>query len=416
MKQSTASVIQTSQPVSIAKKLTTGAVKTVRPTKTAAKRTNSKRSPQPDPKAQKTVNKKTKVLSPEPTRAEDEAVIISEPAFLTQAKTAICEVSFDDAMRITPLLGKVGLREQSNSCAHLASHGCDVLAAALAGATLVIEKGTYIARFSKEGMKLLNAKELKFMKDAAGNRLPTLVGSANKAAENARLLGPLAKGTRIAANLTVAAVTIAHIVSGADIAKKINKLDAKVDLLVAGRRIDQLARIEGVYRQAREILHLEQNSYTQWELHRMGRELFEVRSAWRREIGHHVGQLQRTEESENWLVGFFQGLNRKGKDEKVASAVSARDAELQLISGSIAIHLALSQAAGTLDIFLQVSLPDEIAELEGLRGLIHERRHFIHEKHPELRDSVSSICSQLDDITRIYRPMVVPRIDSRRTY
>ncbi len=125
--------------------------------------------------------------------------------------------------------------------------------------------------------------------------------------------------------------------------------------------------------------------------------------------------MQRTEESENWLVGFFQGLNRKGKDEKVASAVSARDAELQLISGSIAIHIALSQAAGTLDTFLQVSLPDEIAELEGLRGLIHERRHYIHEKHPELRDNVSSICSQLDDITRIYRPMVIPQIDSRRT-
>lgn len=415
MKRSTASGTLTSQPVLIAKKKATGAVKAVSPKKTVSKRDNSKGSSQPDPKAQKAANKKAKVLSPEPTGVEVETIIIKESAFLTQTKTAISEVSFDDAMRITPLLGEVGLREQSNWCAHLASHGCDVLAAALAGATFVMDKGTYIARFSKEGMKLLNAKELKFMKDAAGNRLPTLVGSANKAAENARLLGPLANGTRIAANLTVAAVTIAHIVSGADIAKKINKLDAKVDFLVAGRRIDQLARIEGVYRQAREILHLEQNSYTQWELHRMGRDLFEVRSAWCREISHYVGQLQRTEESENRFVGFFQGMKRKGKDEKVASAVSARDAELQLISGSIAIHIALSQAAGTLDTFLQVSLPDEIAELERLRGLIHERRHFIHEKHPELRDSVSSICSQLDDITRIYRPMVIPQIDSRRT-
>jgi hypothetical protein len=293
---------------------------------------------------------------------------------------------------------------------HIASHGGDVLASAFSGATLVMDKGTFVAKFSKEGRKLLKAKELRFMKDAAGNRLPTLVGSANKAAENARLLGPLAKGTRIAANLTVAAVTVAHIISGADIAKKINKLDAKVDFLVAAHRINQLARIEGVYRQAKEILHMEQTDQTRWELHRLGRELFEVRSAWRREISHHVGGLVKTEESENWLLGFFQGLSRKGKDTKVATEVSARDAEIQLISGSIAIHLALAQAAGTLDTFLQVSLPDELVELQRVRNLIHERRSYIHEKHPELRESVSDVCAKLDNVTGIYRSMVVSRI------
>jgi hypothetical protein len=67
-----------------------GAVTIASPKKTAAKRTNSKRSSQADPKPQKAVNKKAKVLSPEPTRAEGETAIIGVPAFLTQAKTAIC--------------------------------------------------------------------------------------------------------------------------------------------------------------------------------------------------------------------------------------------------------------------------------------------------------------------------------------
>lgn len=101
-------------------------------------------------------------------------------------------------------------------------------------------------------------------------------------------------------------------------------------------------------------------------------------------------------------------LPRKGKDEKVASTVSACDAEIQLISGSIAIHLALAQAAGTLDTFLQISLPDEIAELQRVRRLLQERRGFIHEKHTELRDSVSAVCDRLDDVDRIYRPMDRP--------
>ena len=156
---------------------------------------------------------------------------------------------------------------------------------------------------------------------------------------------------------------------------------------------------------------MERNENTRWELHRLGRELFEVRSAWRREIKHHVGGLQKTEESKNWVVGFFQGLSRKGKDKQISATVSARDAEIQLISGSIAIHLALSQAAGTLGTFLQVSLPDELSEIQQIRNLIHERRNYISEKHPELRDGVTDVCGQLDNMTGIYRSMVIPRID-----
>ena len=143
-------------------------------------------------------------------------------------------------------------------------------------------------------------------------------------------------------------------------------------------------------------------------MHRLGRELFEVRSAWRREISFHVGNLQKTEESQNWFLKRFQSLSRKGKDQKVASTISACDAEIQLISGSIAIHLALAQAAGTLDTFLQVSLPDKIAELQRVRSLLHERRSFIHEKHPELREGVTAVCNRLDDVARIYRPMIMP--------
>lgn len=75
-----------------------------------------------------------------------------------------------------------------------------------------------------------------------------------KECPNAKLTGPLSTSTRVAANLTMAVITVAHIISGADLAKKLNKLDSKVDFLVAAHRIDQLARIEGVYRQAKEIL------------------------------------------------------------------------------------------------------------------------------------------------------------------
>jgi hypothetical protein len=317
-------------------------------------------------------------------------------------------VSFEQALQAHPLLTEVSSQAQSGLLRHLANHGGDALALGLMGASVVVEHGTEIVKFSEVGAKLMRAKELRFMTDAAGQKIPTLINASGKVVENARIMGPLTKGTRIAANLTVAVVTVAHIVSGADLAKKLGKLDAKVDFLVAAHRIDQLARVEGVYQQAKELLSLPQTDDTRRDLHRLGRELFEVRNAWRREIAHHVGNLQKTEESRNWVVGFFQRLTRKGKDEKVAETISATEAEIQLINGSLAIHVALAQAAGTLDVFLQVSLPDEIAMLQQVHDMLHERRHFIHEKHPELRDSVTEVCGLLEALTTTYRSMAIP--------
>lgn len=378
--------------------------------KTAARKAPRKKSANTTQKASKRAAPDATVKA-EPTTAANSVLTVVPfelPNDPRSGREAILSVSFDEAIATGPLLGEVARGMQASLAGEIAAHGGDALATALAGATIVMERGTVIARFSKEGARLLKAKELRLMGAASGNPVATLINSSGRTVEKARVMGPLTKGTRVAANLTVAAVTVAHIVSGADLAKKLQKLDSKVDFLVAAHRIDQLAKVEGVFRQARELVHLGLNEQRQAELHRLGRELFEVRSAWRREIAHHLGNLHRSEESANWLVGFFQGRTRKGKDAKVGEVVQARDSEIQLISGSIAIHLALAHAAGTLDSFLQVSLPDELAELKRVRLVLLERRDFIHDKHPELRQQVTEVCARLDNLSDIYSKMVLP--------
>lgn len=327
---------------------------------------------------------------------------------MDRQQPAMLAVSFEEAMQVRSLLGEVSKQAQTGLISHLAHHGGDGLAIGLTGARVLIERGTEVVRFSAKGAKLLKAKELRFMTDATGRKIPTLVNASGKTVENARVMGTLTTGTRIAANLTIAVVTAAHIISGADLAKKLNNLASKVEFLVAAHRIEQLSRVEGVYRQAKELMHLSQTDQTRIELHRLGRELFEVRSAWRREIVHHVGNLEKTEESKNWFVGRFQRLTRKGKDEKVSKTVSATEAEIQLLNGSLAIHLALAQAAGTLDTFLQVSLPDELSELQRVHDFLEDRQQYIHDKHPELRNSVTDACSRLEAVTTTYRSMVMP--------
>ena len=325
-------------------------------------------------------------------------------------EAAVMAVSFPDAMKITPLLESVGRQEQFKLSRHLADHSGDLLSKALTDSRIVMEKGEVVVRFSAKGTKLLKAKTLRYMADKSGRKIPTLVNSSGRTAENARVVGAATKGTRVAANLTVAVVTVAHIISGADISKKINKLDSKVEFLVATHRISQVSRIEGVFFQARELVNMGLNDTTRLELHRLGRELFEVRSAWRREISYHLGNLTKSEESNKWIVRRFQGLSRKGKDKKRADAVAERDGEIQLINGCIAIHIALAQAAGTLETFLSVSLPSEIEELRLVREQLSSKQEDILEKHADFRQAIDDTCVQMTQMIEVYEGMIIPRM------
>jgi len=191
--------------------------------------------------------------------------------------------SFSQVMEVGPLLKEVSNKHGANLLESLRHHGGDLLVAGFTGAAMIIEAGTYTVRFSEKGAKLLKAKELKLMTDKAGGQLAVLVDGSNRTREQARSLTRLAKSPRFIANIGTLVVSAAHIISGQDLAKKLDKLSEKVDFLIEGRRIDQIAKIEGVYRQAKEILLLPQSHENQRDLHRLGRDLFEVRSAWRQE-------------------------------------------------------------------------------------------------------------------------------------
>lgn len=375
--------------------------------------------PSPEKNTAKKALKATKAGRKKPAQKPEsvEVVTIDEIAVtetgIIAKEAAILSIPFCEAINTTPLLHEVGRHAQFMWSQHIASHGGAVLSKALTDARIVIERGVISVQFSAQGTKLMRANVLKLMPRNAGLPVPVLVNSSGKIVEQGKVLGPLATGSRIAANVSIAVITTAHIISGADLAQKINKLDSKVEFLVAAHRIDQLARIEGIYCQARELLSMEQTDAIKAELHRLGRELFEIRSAWRREMAYYLGNLEKSEESKNWLVQRFQRLKRKGKDKKTAETVEARDPEIQLINGCLAIHIALAQAAGTLDTFLAVSLPMEIAELKNVRNQIKEKRHHILAKHSELRDSIDNACNNLANVIEIYEKMVIPRVTTR---
>ena len=45
--------------------------------------------------------------------------------------------------------------------------------------------------------------------------------------------------------------------------------------------------------------------------------------------------------------------------------------------------------------------------------MLLERRDFIHDKHPELRQQVTEVCARLDNLSDIYSKMVLPFVISQ---
>jgi hypothetical protein len=57
---------------------------------------------------------------------------------------------------------------------------------------------------------------------------------------------PVSTVTARLATLSAAIVGAAHFIAGADLAKRLSRVESKLDLLLASRRIDQLARLERI--------------------------------------------------------------------------------------------------------------------------------------------------------------------------
>jgi hypothetical protein len=94
------------------------------------------------------------------------------------------------------------------------------------------------------------------------------------------------------ATISTAVIGAAHIISAADIAKRLKEVDEKINLLLAYRRIDQLAALERIYTSARELCAGAPSLDKQWELWRLRGELRELRIRWRRELNQKLGLIE----------------------------------------------------------------------------------------------------------------------------
>lgn len=179
----------------------------------------------------------------------------------------------------------------------LAARTADGMSIALQSVRLTQQGAELIVAASTEGRRLLREGKAVFsVHRATGERLPVPVDVDTGRTIEQLKEAQLASITSRLASISALAVGAAHLVAGADVAKRLARIEAKVDILLAARRIDQIARLERIYVAAQELALGAGAGTAGLEMWRLRGELRELRSAWRHELRM---KLERIEDSKN---------------------------------------------------------------------------------------------------------------------
>jgi hypothetical protein len=211
---------------------------------------------------------------------------------------------------------------------------------------------------------------------------------------------PMVKAFSNLAALSALAIGAAHLIAGADIAKRLTRIESKVDLLIAYRRIDQLSTLERIFTSAKELLNGNNNPDRQWELWRLRGELRELRLAWRREFDHRLSSIEDPEEA-IWFQRMF--TSRESSDRTIYDSVREGQAQLALVEYSLRLDHVLAVISGTHNEF-ERTLADELVELETTTELLKNKANLISGSFPEL--TVEPMAMAMTEIVDQYRSLL----------
>ncbi len=278
---------------------------------------------------------------------------------------------------------------------------------------------TMMVSASKKGKVLLEKSAATIARNSSGKALPLLKDVKTGQWVEMMQEAKGAKAMARLASLSTAIVGAAHIISGADISKRLNEVDAKINLLLAYRHIDEMAALERIYTSARELSAAPLSPDKRWELWRLRGELRELRIRWRRELRHQLGLIE-DPISAAWYQKMFNWIEPfdRGPHSEIHEKITEGQLHISLIEYSIRLDQALAVASGTLPEF-EVTLAGELAELELVAELLKAKGALISKKYPQL--SVESTEKGLFAIVQEYKkllpsePLGVLQLDTKQT-
>lgn len=329
---------------------------------------------------------------------------------IQQISPALSRLTWDEALAVKPMFREMKRNSENELLCALAENAPKAVALALQGADIALKQGSLLVKFP-DGARSM--KGVTLMIDRSRREIPILV-RGGKTFKNARVVSGGVGLVSSAAAAGAAVVIVSHIISGADNAKKLKAANEKLDFLIIARRLDQCAKLEAVFRQAKELTYLPDSPATRLEIHRLCLTLHELRAAWRNEALHKLGEIdpKEPEAATNYFARPVRAMRAQANGKRAAIDASRILAELHLLNVSLGLHLALAQASGTTEAFLSQSLPEELSATRKLKREVNQLKKRISPKQKQAYDHLTEVEKAFDGTLRTFRPMAITDIST----
>ena len=318
------------------------------------------------------------------------------PQDLVPTTNALADIPFQKALTVAPVLEdvrKLSLRRLNDAISSSLPEGANVVIQSI---DFAFKRNSILVEATANGQAMLDSGKAVLSIDRTGRLLPTI-----RDAKTGRIIEHL-RGTNFPlatklASLSAVVIGAAHIISGADISKKLDRIGENVSFLVAARKIDQMAKLRSIYEEVRELFSQEDSDRVRWRIKEKTTELAELRYTWLGEVEYHLNQLSYEDsyDSKSWLRKLF--TKKKAVDARIENKLTPLAVELQLVDFTLAMELlAYQRCEGNNHYLSQVRLPDEIGSLNRVRDLVKEKSSLLKAESVNVNDLLCSF----DDLIR----------------
>lgn len=254
---------------------------------------------------------------------------------------------------------------------------------------------------SRKGQVLLDNGKAVFARHGQSGRYLPVLKDARTGKIIEQLKGvPVSKALSRLGAMSSAAIGAAHIVAGADIAKRLKQVESKLNLVMAYHRIEQVSILERIYTSAKELSSGPMNREKCWELWRLRGELRELRFNWRHELQHHLNLIDDPKDA-SWFKRMFARV--KTSDKQIKEKITEGELQIGLSEYSMRLDNILAVASGTVNEFKD-SLAGELSELDDVANLLESKSELISKKYSDL--SVNGTVEAMKSVVTQYRELL----------
>jgi hypothetical protein len=286
-----------------------------------------------------------------PYLALEKAEVLGLDVLRKYPQSPITRVQFYDALHSQSLTNEVEAHCRESLGRVLSGDGINV---AVQSAMLSSDELTLVYKFSRGATALYETGRATIpIHHETGRHLAWMMDKQGIIIEQAKEASLL--GARLASSWALL-VSSAHIISGIDIVRRLEKIDRNVSELLAGRTIDHDSKLMRIYTQAASVLNEPITTGSVRQLVELRYDLYELRQVWRGEIKHLVKSAALPNRSGWHPTSWYRRENREKKAIESISDVAdkLRNLRVALITGTCLAH-----ASGTSQDFVLNELPNE---------------------------------------------------------